>query len=182
VRVKASKGQTAGGTRSVTVVSFVASDGGGDSIEFGGDGAKPVRTDADGRFELRGVAPDVPLRVTATRDGGATARSEEVEVPPGGREELADIRFEDAGTLVVVTEDYDGEAMVFLTRGDGADRNTVIEGGRGKLENVTPGSYRLIVSAISTSAGGVEEVELAPRMQEIDIVAGETVTATVRKE
>ncbi|MEO0660302.1 MAG: carboxypeptidase-like regulatory domain-containing protein, partial [Planctomycetota bacterium] len=182
VRVKASREQTAGGTRAVTVVSFVASDGGGESIEFGGDGAKPVRTDGDGRFELRGVAPDVPLRVTATRDGGATARSEEVEVPPGGREELADIRFEDAGTLVVVTEDYVGEAMVFLTRGDGADRNTVVEGGRGKLENVTPGSYRLIVSAISTSAGGVEEVELAPRMQEIDIVAGETVTATVRKE
>ena len=97
-------------------------------------------------------------------------------------EELADIRFEDAGTLVVVAEDYDGEAMVFLTRGDGADRNTVIEGGRGKLENVTPGSYRLIVSAISTSAGGVEEVALAPRMQEVDVVAGGTVTATVRKE
>jgi hypothetical protein len=73
-------------TRRVTASVMIMddSDGGMGISTSTRDGRKPVMTDADGRFELRGVTPGKPIQVVAEGQELRTVRSDEITLSNGG--------------------------------------------------------------------------------------------------
>ena len=67
-----------------------------------------ARTDAEGRYELRGVAPGTSLRVEAHAEAYAPGRSETFEVEPFGLREGVDLELAGAGSIEVSALRADG--------------------------------------------------------------------------
>lgn len=108
-----------------------------------------VRSDDGGRFRLRGVAPEVPLRVQLS---GTYVVRREVEVGPLGPDERwgpEEIQVERAGALRVRLEGVDRERLgsyrARLRRGDGAVQERRFRNWRGeaRFDSLPPGPWTL---------------------------------------
>lgn len=141
---------------------------------FGTTQRREVRTDADGRFELRGVRAGRDLRVEASArmHTNATARvaallegtdrdGVELRLGPAGR-----IRVKSSQPMAAVTAEWAGPGA--LPEGSRAKRTTVLRGGRGTIEGAAPGTWRLRVDGPSAEGASAAE-------RTVTVTAGNTI-------
>ena len=165
------------GSRTAVRVMAFAGAGGGSMItlDSGAGGGARATTDADGRYVLRGVLPGVELEVRGRGEGLQPGRSEPVRVGPDERRSGVDLTLQSAGWIEVeavygdgspaanllVSASYEGEL-------DGEPPPPILldETGKGRLEGLAPGSWRL--SARSIGPGGEEP----PAELVVDVTAG----------
>lgn len=139
----------------------------------GGNADGQVKTNADGRYELRGVRPNEDLVVRARADGFAEAASAKVHAQPGQTAADVDVALSPAGRVSVrITGDAPPFAMVNATfRGPTPSEETIapvmtmLRGGKATLEGLHPGRWQIAVSGM----GDNEKLS-----DEVDVVAGET--------
>ncbi len=163
----------------------VRGDEDGDVVTFGdGLGTSGTRTDADGRYSLRGVASDVELVVRASGDGVQEGTSESVSVGPDRTRSNVDLVLEPAGSVEVEALLADGSpaqmCMVrahFLGEGEADDEFGFIQSRTTKLDGLRPGTWRINVSR----ATGPEE-ENPGTDQDVEVLAGETAKTSVYLE
>jgi hypothetical protein len=145
---------------------------------FGGatglGGGPQVRTDADGRFELRGVRGGEAVVVTASAKGFAPTRSQPVTTPVRGVADGVEIRLTAAGSVRVRAAGAPPFASVRASFEDGEGAPPVIQllqRGSVTLEGLRPGRWRIALLApgqdmnnpptrdVEVRAGAVVDVE-----------------------
>jgi Carboxypeptidase regulatory-like domain len=181
VRVQAERNE--GGPRRVMRQVVFMTDGGDahGGILDGSGSFEPVRTDADGLYELRGVQHDVDLVVKASGDGVQPGSSKPVRLAAGEIVEGIDIALEAGGTLPVAVERADGSpggmclVQATFVDGGGVEPKTGFTGQSGstKLDGLKPGRWRLTCQPMAFAGGEAPEVP----EQEVDVVAGDNETA-----
>jgi len=158
-------------------VSFVVQGSDGImSYSSGGAGAEPAVTDTEGRYELRGVAPDVELETVARHDDLDAARSESFEVPPGGRRTGVDLAFIVPGSLEITFPGNEGQAIAVVTKTGEAPRTETFEGETVRLDGLAPGTYTVNVTPLS---GGSVTIDGSEEPARVEVKAGETTRYTV---
>jgi protocatechuate 3,4-dioxygenase beta subunit len=168
------------------VMITMTSDNDGDTVTLGdGSSAAGARTDADGRYSLRGVASDVELVVKASGDTVQAGQSERVTVAPDQTRSNVNIELDPAGSVEVEALQADNSAarmcLVQATyKGEGQvePRSGLIESRSTKLTGLRPGLWRLTVERI----GFGSPAEGDDKGQDVEVVAGETVRATLYVE
>ncbi|MBL8730556.1 MAG: carboxypeptidase regulatory-like domain-containing protein [Planctomycetes bacterium] len=148
---------------------------GGLEMLGGGTGGKSAKSDANGRYELRGVQAGTSLQVRATAKGHAPAQSAAFEVEAGGARDGVDLQLRQAGRIKVTMATK--TPFVFATASplDAAgnvdkDAKPVVQmlrNGAGTLDGLRAGRWRV---TLRTPNGEAEP----PR--DVDVVAGETAT------
>lgn len=132
------------------VFSFVTE--GGDGASFGGSfgGQTSVTTDADGRYKLRGVTPDVDLTVIAEGKDVQRKESEAVRVAPDQVKTGVDLVLEQGASIEVSVRRRNGApaggCMVRATlEGDVPDVKHEFVGPEGKttFRGLKPGVWKL---------------------------------------
>ena len=111
-------------------------------------GGAQIKTDAEGRFEMKGVQPGMALVVRASKGGFAGGESAPVELAAGGS--MADLRVQltKGGTVNVASSSSQGFAFVVATY-DGTDAKGVqpkvalLTGGKATLDGLRPGTWRI---------------------------------------
>jgi hypothetical protein len=167
----------------ISVVALDAGDGGGEVVTVGGNGLGTARTltDEDGRFQLRGVQPDVDLVVKGEGDAVQPGKSDVVQVVEGQVRRAVDLVLGAAGRIEVRAFDAAGNPgrsllVTGVYEGEVEDVDRVSEfmqqGGVVTLQGLTPGPWRISVRDV-TNLGGGDASE-----QVIDVAVGETSTAT----
>ncbi len=155
-----------------------AADGGAKRDAEWGNGKQPELTDLDGKFELKDLAPG-KYTVVAFRKGGGEAFAEEVEV---GRSVQLQI-FETgsiSGEVVVNAGKIPKKFRVLLRDiSSGVNRNEGFQYTNGQWSFTDVPSGKFIVSIISTSGDGFEEVTLAEGENKKGIVLSLVAKATV---
>jgi protocatechuate 3,4-dioxygenase beta subunit len=154
VRVKAERHRPGNGRR-MSFMAIAIDDGGGEAVTIG-DGSElaPGTTNADGRYLLRGVTPDVDLVVKAEAQGCQPKSSEPVRLAPGEAKQGVDLSLERGGKLEVEAVDGLGKpvrmAMVTATPEAGGEPKTGMIGQSGvcQLTGLKPGMYRVSVRRI----------------------------------
>ena len=162
-------------------------EGGGedDTVGDGCTSEAQVRTDADGRYELRGVRPDVDLVVRGEGQSVQPGQSEVVKVGPDQTRSGVDLTLTAAGRLEVEAFQANGKpganlVVLGVFEGEGeAERKSAFiqQGGRTTLEGLAAGPWRITLRSIGELGGGPEAEQAIPD-QLVDVVVGETVTAT----
>ncbi len=157
-----------GGERGLAVLDF-----GGDAAFFGGERAADARTDADGRYSLRGVKPDEPLTVRVSGGSIQPLSTEDLELAPGEVRGGVDFAVASAGSVRVVVERADGTPAGFCSvratwqsEGDVRDARSFVTGsGETTLGGLRPGTWSVEV----TRPGASDE-----QTRQVAVVAGET--------
>jgi hypothetical protein len=139
-------------------------------VQFGGDGATRSKTDAQGRYELRGVDPGTPLVVRAAAKGHTSGQSVPVQAARGGVTDGVDVTLGLAGRVTVRLTGSEGLAMVRATWAGDESRNIApvnqaLRGGQVTLDTLEPGSWRIVVNRNGTWT--------EPR--QVEVTAGQTV-------
>ncbi|MBL8748065.1 MAG: carboxypeptidase regulatory-like domain-containing protein [Planctomycetes bacterium] len=140
---------------------------------FGSTQRREVRTDADGRFELRGVRAGRDLRVEASARMHTNATAKVAALLEGTAHEGVELRLGPAGRIRVkssqpmaaVVAEWAGAGA--LPEGSRARRTTILRGGRGTIEGAAPGSWRLHIDGPADGAGASERT--------VTVAAGSTV-------
>ncbi len=141
---------------------------------FGGSQRREVRTDADGRFELRGVRAGHDLRVEASARMHLTATARVTAVAEGSTRDGVELRLGPAGRIRVasggdmaaVVAEWAGATP--LPTGVRARHTTLLRGGRGSIDGVAPGSWRIRLDG--PNAAGTDATE-----RTVTVTAGNTV-------
>lgn len=188
------RAERAGGDEGPRVMSAVMLvDEGGSSVSFGGPGGQrqSARTDAEGHFSLRGVAPEVDLVVTTDSPEHQDARSAEFRVGEGQTRSDVDVRVFQAGRIEVRVVDAEDNPMSFcVVRGsyDGAlDEDESVddahafagEGGLASLGSLRPGRWSFTAQGLGMGGSDPDE-EPTSEAVEVDVIAGETREVTLR--
>lgn len=146
-------------------------------MNFGGSASQQARSDDSGQYELRGVAPGVPLQVRATARGHAPAATE-VTVQQGEVRNGVEVRLLAGGKIAVTVEGQAQPfAMVMAMRVvDGKPTGTpamqMLRRGKATLADLEPGTYEVRFQGMQDPRnGGGDE-----KKQQVEVVAGETVT------
>jgi len=175
-KVTAERHEAGEGRRDVRVmIAFNPTDGESSNMAILGLGglAPEVRTDAEGRYSLRGVAPDVELVVKAEREGFREAKSQPLHVTPGAVRSQIDLVLEAGGALRVIC-DAPGQWLAIASAsggglGGGAPKVEHLVDGVATFEDLTPGSWSVRLDAV----GGEDEApEVQP--QSAEVKSGET--------
>jgi hypothetical protein len=188
VRVEAERApdDSGGGRRTERrVMAFVAtSDGGEPEMAFGGGARGPtVTTDAEGKYRLRGVVPDVDLVVKAKAKDAQPGKSGRLRVAPAETRTGVDLRLEVGGAIEVTLVRAGGQpassCMVRATfegAGDVEPRNE-FSGSKGtvKLTGLKPGRWRVHVESFATLPGDGERPAIPD--QTVEVTASQTGTA-----
>lgn len=118
IRISAEEIREAGPVTMVRTAVMVMDGGdgedGGGGMEMTsaiGDGCKPVISDSEGRFELRGVLPGKPLRVVAEGKKLTTARSKEMTISDGSLRSGVVLTMEPGCELKVKVVDAQGNPV-----------------------------------------------------------------------
>jgi hypothetical protein len=144
---------------------------------FTGGGSRVVKTDAEGRFELRGLQAGQRLRVRATARGFAAAASQAFQLDGSGAVPELEVRLLAAGK-VKVTSPGAGPLVSVRARLLGADGQPdpavvpvvqLLQRGSGTLQGLQPGTWQL--ELVEVLGGG------RPR-GEVGTNAGRTVVVT----
>lgn len=188
VRVQAERApddSAGGGNVQRTVMAvFATDDGDGPEVSFGGGPASPtVQTDAEGRYKLRGVMPDVDLIVKAKAPDVQPAQSEKVRVAADQTKSHVDLRLEVGGALeatIVRPNGQPASSCMVLASWEGTggpEPRHEFSGQKGvvKLSGLKPGRWRVHVDSFGTLPSGNERASIPD--QTIEVVAGETARA-----
>lgn len=124
-----------------------------------GAAPKGVRSDADGRFELRHVRPDTPLRVSASAHLHVNGSVAVAPLPTGGRHDGVELRLAGAGR-VRVRSSLDGTLSVDA-HWAGADTSrpavatvtALFDKGRATLDGLAPGRWRIALDGAAPAKG-----------------------------
>lgn len=142
---------------------------------LGGVGGQSVKTDASGRYELRGLQVGTKLQVRASAKGSAPAASAPFEVQPGAVRDGVDLQLERAGRIKVTSTEKVPFAMA-MARRLGADgepekgETPVIQmmgNGSTTLSGLRAGRWRVTLQMPSGDA---------EKTQDVDVTAGQTAT------
>lgn len=188
VRVRAEKARAEGEPRRMIFNAVMVADSGDDesAVTFStGDGASPeALSDADGRYRLRGVAPDVEIVVKATGKDVQPTESKVFRVAPDQVKSGVDFVLEQGGAIEVKVEHPDGRpAPSCLVRGTiegpaAGDSEPKVElagaTGIAKLSGLKPGKWRLHVQTLGIDP---ESGEGTPPDQVVEVTAGNTTSA-----
>ncbi len=182
-----SAGEGEGRPRTVMRAVFVTADssGGGDGVQVSTDPfgrTNDTRTDADGRYSLRGVQVGAPLVVRVEHESAQPARSDAVVVENDQVRGGVDLTLEPAGEVVVRFQQPDGSParnLLVVARYDdeeaGLDPKTEFAGEEGwvRLRGLKPGTWRLEPRRLGfgPGGGGGEPEELPSRT--IEVLQGE---------
>jgi len=163
----------------IFAVMIEANEGGAVTITDDGQ-VEPGFTDADGRYELRGVTPDVELVVRASGSDVRAATSEPLKVAKDAVERGVDFELEPAGkihaTVVNASDQPLGFSLVQAEplddqEGDG-ERGMSDDKGVANLGGLEPGRYE--VWARNFQSGGETPREV------VDVLPGEAVEVRLR--
>jgi protocatechuate 3,4-dioxygenase beta subunit len=186
VRVWPARAQPQGGRQIVRVMAFATADGAASevSIDEGGFSAVQARTDGEGRYQLRGVTPDVELQVRAEGKGLQPARSEAFRVGHDEVRRNVDLALETAGSIDVSALRPDGSParnLLVTARHEppaGSEpaeaRTEFLEEGKALIDGLAPGTWRLSAQVL-----GPRDSE-APEDLVVEVKAGETSQATFK--
>lgn len=159
-RVRAERGGGVGNVRMVAVM--IDSDSGPDVIDT--DGSTPSGlTDAEGRYELRGLPSGVPLRIAASARDAQPSHSEEFELDRDEVRRKLDLLLEPAGTIELEVVDGEGKpagmCMAIATHEQGGEpqRSVVGPSGRSKLEGLRPGRWTVSLTRFGPNQGEAGE-------------------------
>lgn len=193
VRPKRYAEAASGGMQRTVMRSFVVGDGGGGAMSFssGGPEAPTTRTDADGRFVLRGVEHDVELYVEASSARYQEARSEPVTCGENQTRRDVDIEVFEAGHVTVSVLDADGTPasmclaeLEYLGPADpmpDPERGFIGETGETTIDSLRPGRWRVgarSMGMMGPGAGGGDPRTATP--VEVEVEAGETAVVTLQ--
>lgn len=174
-----------GGSRSVEMnFVMITSEGGeGEAMTFGGPNAPTVKTDADGRYRLKGVHPDVALQVVVSGREYQTARSGKVEVGTDEVRSGVDVVVKQGGAIEVSARRSDGTtvsgAIVRAEPVEGESQpKTGFTGpdGRTTLSGLAPGRWRVTCTRTAFEEGA-RDARGTPR--EVVVRGGETERLTI---
>ncbi|MBI5432395.1 MAG: carboxypeptidase regulatory-like domain-containing protein [Planctomycetes bacterium] len=173
--------------RGVMRAMLVTNNGGGSTTLSSGDEQPRTRTDADGRYELRGVTADTELVVNCRASGFQPGKSEPVRVATGQTTRGVDLALATAGgvELTVVGAAPEGERY-FLVRaswvgepGGPSDRNEMTDDkGLLKLDGLKPGPWKLSVRSIGGFGPG--QARPTPTEQQIEVLDGKLSPLTIQ--
>ncbi|MGD2019324.1 MAG: carboxypeptidase-like regulatory domain-containing protein, partial [Planctomycetota bacterium] len=173
--VTARRKRPSGGPAAMIAIS--SSDGGPQVLSFGGLGGRAVRTDADGRYRLRGVVPGVALIVTASEPSLGSTESEPLEVEAGSLTVDVDLTFVQPGQVTLRVEGLQADALsrpLALARLDGSGQPTAefVRDGVASFKGLEPGAYTFSIVGLG------EEVTVEPESVDLDVGAGDDLEAT----
>ena len=179
-RVAVERDQGGAGRRMVRMA--ISTGGDDESIELGEGPDVQVRTDDDGRYQLRGVRTNTKLVVTASAKGVEAAKSEPLEVAPNEVKRGIDLVLVLAGKLEVsVFSGGEPASEVLVTAypegENGASdkaKRTVPQGGKATFDGL--GGGRWVVEA-RRFAPGLNGTPPTPVQQTVEIVPNQTATA-----
>jgi protocatechuate 3,4-dioxygenase beta subunit len=139
---------------------------------------RSARTDAQGRYELRGLAPNLPLRVHVEGESVETFDSPPITLAPDELRHGLDFALRMAGTIRVELEGgepnqgswYEVRALLVHEGKEELRSSTWIGpwNRRDDMRALAPGHYKLVCTR-QGGAGGPE-----PAVQEVDLHEGET--------
>jgi protocatechuate 3,4-dioxygenase beta subunit len=185
VRVWPVRAQPQGVRQAVRVMAFASTDGGGSMVSFDEGGVASVQshTDADGRYQLRGVTPDAELQVRAEGKGLQPATSDPFRVAHDEVRRNVDLTLQTAGSIEVRAQRSDGSParnLLVTARletpaagsAEGEQRNEFLGEERLLIDGLAPGTWRL--SARPIGPGDADR----PEDLVVEVKAGETSQAT----
>ncbi len=190
VRIEAQKQNSSGESREVSVsVGFVMDDGDSSFEHSPGMGAgDSVRTDADGRYRLRGLPPHEELIVVATGDNLQEQRSEPVILNPDDVRRNFDLSMKEGGRLTVIAQKSDGSTVGFClveakhVEGEkplaGQESSSISQGDRTTLEGLAPGTWAVTLRPLDMSSPGNSLPE-STEPHQVQVVVGQTAEVTV---
>lgn len=178
VSVERATDEQDGGSETISTSISIVSTGGPAGFSLGG-GRAPIRTDENGEYELRGVAPDADLVVTAEAQGPGLrpGSSKTVRVAADERRGGVDVQIPEGGGLEVVVTRADGSAPQFamLTLDpdgfEGESKTEFLQGGKGTVTGLAPGRYTARVQGGSIASLGAGDDD--DPGQSVVVVAGE---------
>ncbi len=155
---------------------FVMISTGGATFTAGGGVGDPVRTDADGRYELRGVAAGVQLRLACDPSGPYLEDAELVvdALDPGEEREVERLELDGGGALRVTVRSAGATPLEFCnvtirrTDDDGDEESeSRFQQGEGAVlfEGVAKGAWTVTVESHTPSSSGPVRGE--PREAEV---------------
>lgn len=165
-----------------TAVMMVTDDGEGETIiSTGMPEASETRTDADGNYELRGVADSTPLEILVEGSAFAPTRSDRIELAPNEERDGVDLAVRPAGTIRVRAIHPDGTpAPGFLavatfegeTDSPVEPINGFAQGNETTLSGCREGVWRVSVSPFGQGAISIGGGASGPS-EEVEVIAGE---------
>ena len=187
VQVSARRAQEDGGRSVRTGVAIVmAGSGGGDVVRMstGEDLGEETYTDADGRYRLRGVTPDVDLQVHASGQDVQSGDSEAVRVGPDRVKTGVDLQLKSAGRVRVEAKRTDGSAVAYARLeatylGPTAEGEEVapvpgfLQNGVAQLSGLRPGPWTVSIAKMGPGNDGGGDQE-----QDVEVIVGEEVSLT----
>lgn len=173
--------------RAVMMRTVMVGGGGGGSVAtFGGAEPPRTRTDAEGRYRLRGVPPDVDLRVKSRAPKFQETESEPLRVATGETKRGVDLALARAGALdiTVVGSAPEGQSF-YLVRaswsgdGEAPDEKNEVTSDEGKLtlDGLKPGPWKLSVRGLGGFGPGNQP---KPVEQNVEVQDGVTSPVTVQ--
>jgi hypothetical protein len=186
VRAERAKSEGAEEVRGFQVVMMGDSDG--ESVSFGdGMGAPPITTDAEGRYTLRGVTPNVGLNVVASSPGVQTSRSDRIQLAADQTLSNVDLVLKLGATVQVVTRRPDGKpssGCIVHARPVGdeeADPKTQFVGSSGKVTftGLQPGRWRFTCDKPGFDPEGGQRPKIPDQETEAKVGTPGTVTFEV---
>lgn len=183
VEVWSERAREPGAPRGLRIMAFAGAGGGLTTLDSGGGSAARARSDADGRYVLRGVLSGAELEVRARGDGLQPGRSQRLRLEPDEHRRGVDVTLETAGSIAVEGRYADGSpaAELLITaryEGErtGIEPQTILldATGRGRIDGLAPGPWR--VTARSIRPGAAEQ---APSELSVDVVAGAATPAAI---
>ncbi len=171
----------AGGSRRVSMIRMVMDNGDEEATVLDGmpGATKPVRTDDDGRYALRGVSVERELVVKAEAKDLRPAKSEPFTMHDNEVKRGVDLRLERAGRIEVTAFKADGTpaSMVMITarlEGD-ADAEPqsgfIQQNGKTKLDSLAPGRWKVTAQSMDSTGPGAPRP--APLEQTVEVKADE---------
>ncbi len=186
--------------REVSISVSVTSDDEGSvsSSTVMGDGRKPIVTDEEGRFRLRGVQAGVPIQVVARGDDWQETRSERMTLAEGSLREGILLEATPAGRLRVTVVDDQGDpiahALLRVTPVDpGAEpgasagppeMSVTNANGLATFAGLRPGPVRVEVDRFLSLGPNRDDEEPDPELpdpQQVTITAGQTAEVTLKR-
>jgi len=181
IRVRAKRAGSDGRTATVMMVSTVSSDSGGgtSAMKFSSE-PDPAVTDSEGRYVLRGVAPDEAFVVSA--DGPAWVKSESASMTlkPSEHKSGVDLTLAASGSIQVKLEGFGGMTLAKATylgdQPDIDDVNQVAMGSEVTLGGLLPGLWEVSLQRLGML--DPEAPAELPAPQQVSVKPGKTEPVT----
>lgn len=182
VRVRAERASSEGGGRRFAVMVM---DDGNDEPEVSvgpPGGGTSVTTDADGRYTLRGVMPEVDLVVSATGQELQPGKSEPFRVAADGIKKNVDFSLETGGSIEITVRRAGngppGRYMARATPAEGGEPKIQMigPGGSTRISGLKPGRWHVALDPLMGPQEGDEDPQHLE--QDVEVVVGKAAKAS----